>query len=159
MSTEAAPQSTSAPARPHNTLRLLSLVLVGVGLVISGYLSYVKLANTATVCLQGGAFNCEVVTHSVYSRFLGIDIAYLGFIMYLTVGLLLLLENRVPFLRDYGFALEFGIILFAWLFSMWLVYVQFFLLQALCPWCLAHETNMTILFIVTLLRLRKILLA
>lgn len=159
MSTEAAPQTTSSPARPRITLHLVSLVLVAVGLFISGYLSYVKLANTATVCLQGGAFNCEVVTHSVYSRFLGIDIAYLGFIMYLTVGMLLLLENRVPFLRDYGFALEFGIILFAWLFSMWLVYVQFFLLQALCPWCLAHETNMTILFIVTLLRLRKILLA
>ena len=53
--------------------------------------------------------------------------------------------------------LVFGVTLFAFLFSMWLVYVQVALLQALCLWCLGHEITMTLLFIVSGLRLRQML--
>ncbi len=158
MSTNVVPSQTDSQSRQRDYLRVFSIVLVCVGLFISGYISYTKIVDTEMVCVEGGAFNCGVVTSSVYSRFAGIDIAYLGFFMYATVGALLLLEPRIPFLQVYGPMLIFGIALFAWLFSMWLVYVQFFLLQALCPWCLSHETNMTILFIVTSLRLRRALM-
>ncbi len=138
---------------PRDWLRIISLLLVAAGLLVSGYLSYTKLTQTAVVCVEGAAFNCDVVSNSIYSRVLGIEIAYLGFLTYLVLGALLLLQNRVAFLRDYGIALLFGITLFAFLFSMWLVYAQIALLQALCPWCLAHETIMTALFIITAARL------
>jgi uncharacterized membrane protein len=77
------------------------------------------------------------------------------------VGLLvlLLLEPRVGFLREYGPMIVFGITLFAFMYSMWLVYVQAGILQAFCPWCLSHELTMTILFIVSALRLWNILKA
>jgi uncharacterized membrane protein len=159
MSTEAIKHGITPAIQSRDMLRIISLLLVVVGIFISGYLTYVKLSQTDMVCVQGGAFNCSVVQNSVYSRFMGIEIAYLGLAMYLFVGALLLLEKRVAFLQEYGTALIFGVTLFAWLFSMWLVYVQFFLLQALCPWCLAHEVNITILFIVAILRLRRTLLA
>jgi len=35
------------------------------------------------------------------------------------------------------------------------VYVQFVLLAALCPWCLSHEINFTILFGLICLRLYR----
>ena len=105
------------------------------------------------VCVEGGVFNCDVVSGSVYARIFGIEIAYLGFLTYLVLGALLLLQGRISLLRDYGTAIVFGITLFAFLFSMWLVYVQVVLLQALCPWCLAHELIMTILFIISSVRL------
>ncbi len=157
MSTNVVTSPSDNQATGRDYLRLFSLVLVCIGLFISGYISYTKIVNTEMVCVEGGAFNCGVVTSSAYSRFMGIEIAYLGFLMYATVGLLLMLESRSEFLQIYGPMLVFGITLFAWIFSMWLVYVQFFLLEALCPWCLSHELNMTVLFFTTAIRLQRAL--
>jgi uncharacterized membrane protein len=128
------------------TARNIQLVSVLFGLLVSGYLSYLKITDVPSVCIQGGPFNCSVVLNSVYSEFAGIPIAYLGFLTYVIIGVVLLFENRVGFIQEYGRLIVFGVGLFAWMFSMWLVFVQFFLLQALCPWCLSHEANFTILF-------------
>jgi uncharacterized membrane protein len=149
----------AAVARPRFqlNLRTLSLILVVVGLLVSGYLSYVKLTEVPMVCVGGGVFNCEVVQNSVYSRLLGIPIAWMGFAVYIILGAILVLEDRVAFLREYGITLFFGINLFAWLYSMWLVYVQFVLLQALCQWCLTHEAIITFLFLVSIIRLKRTL--
>ena len=51
--------------------------------------------------------------------------------------------------------LYFGLLLFAWMYSMFVVYAQFAIIRALCMWCLTHELNITILFIVGILRLRR----
>lgn len=161
MTTEQEIFEQGAAARPRfqRNLRTLSLILVVAGLFVSGYLSYVKLTEVPMVCVGGGVFNCEVVQNSVYSRLFGIPIAWLGFAVYITLGVILLLDDRITFLREYGVTLFFGINLFAWLFSMWLVYVQFVLLQALCPWCLTHETIITVLFIVSVIRMKRMLSA
>lgn len=135
----------------------VSLVLVAIGLIISGYLSYVKLTNVEMACAAGSVFNCDVVQNSSYSRMFNIPIAWLGLATYIVIGVLLLIQNRVAFLREYGMLLLFGLVLFGWVYSMYLVYVQFFVLKALCMWCLMHEINFTILFIVTALRLRNFL--
>lgn len=54
--------------RFQSNLRTLSLILVVGGLLVSGYLSYVKLTEVPMVCVGGGVFNCEVVQNSVYSK-------------------------------------------------------------------------------------------
>jgi len=161
MSTAQTKRQESSIAAPStgNTMRTISLVLIVIGIFISGYLSYVKLTNVAMVCVESGAFNCEVVQNSAYSRLFGIPVAWLGLATYLVMGAIILFEKRIAFLREYGIMLMFGVNLFAWLFSMWLVYAQFFLLKALCPWCLSHEVVITILFVISILRLRKSLTA
>jgi len=136
-------------------LYIASLVLVAIGIFISGYLSYVKLTETQTVCISGGSFNCEVVQSSRYATLFNVPIAYLGLATYLVLAALLLLQNRVPFLREYGVMIQFGIILFAFLFSVWLVYLQAFQLKAFCVWCLSHELTMTLLFLVSIPRLKR----
>ena len=152
------PTAETAPGR--DLLRSLSLILVVIGLAISGYLSYVKLTEVPLVCVANSdVFNCEVVQNSAYSQIAGIPVAWLGFATYAVLFVLLLLENRIGFLRQNGILVIFAITIFAWLYSMYLVYLQLFVLQALCPWCLAHEATMTLLFIVTCLRLRKTLAA
>lgn len=150
---------TNAVGRRFSNLTLwhLSLILVTVGLFISGYLSYVKLTNVEMACAANSIFNCDVVQNSTYSRMFDIPIAWLGLATYLVIGGLLLVQNRIPFLREYGMLLLFGIVLFGWVYSMYLVYIQFFVLKALCMWCLMHEITFTILFIVTTLRLRNFL--
>ncbi len=137
---------TTNSLRNRLTSRHLQALLLIIGLCVSGYLSYLKLFEQAAACVQGGPFNCGVVLNSQYSELGNVPIAYLGFAIYALLALLALAQNRVAFLREYGDLLAFGIALFAWLFSMWLVFVQFVLLQALCPWCLTHEVNFTVLF-------------
>jgi uncharacterized membrane protein len=160
MSTNSATEETTVlQMRFRPTLRAISIVLVIIGLLVSGYLSYAELTDTSTVCADTGSLNCDVVQNSVYSQIMGIKIAYLGFATYVALLLLLALEDRIGFLREYGMMLVFGITLFAFLFSMWLIYVQAVLLQAFCQWCLAHEVTMTLLFGISMWRLRNMLMA
>jgi uncharacterized membrane protein len=133
-------------------LRAASFVVLALAIVISGYLSYLKLSNTSAVCLESAVFDCGTVLNSVYSELGGIPIAWLGLGTNLLVVALLLLENRVGVLRQFGVALVFGVVLFAFLFSVYLVYVQAFLIGAYCPWCLTHEALITVLFVLSLRR-------
>lgn len=146
-----ADQTLSVTDATPNKRRWLSshtfaVILIILGLGVSGYLSYVKLTDVPMTCIANGPFSCDVVQNSAYSRLFNIPIAWLGFGVYVLLALMFTFKNRVGFMQDYGTALIFGLTLFAWIYSMWLVYVQFVILQALCQWCLMHETIITILF-------------
>ena len=77
MSTVAKTTPTSVESAPRrNTLRLLSFIFIGVALLVSGYLTYAKLANTSMICVENSTvFNCEVVENSAYAYILGIPTA------------------------------------------------------------------------------------
>ena len=135
--------------------RTASFVIVILAILVSGYLSYLKIADQAAVCIEGGAFDCGTVLNSVYSEVGGIPIAWLGLAVNLIVLALLLLEYRVGFLREYGKTLIFGVVLFAFIYSVYLVYVQAAILRAYCPWCLTHEALITILFALSIWRVAK----
>jgi uncharacterized membrane protein len=115
----------------------------------------VKLTDVPMACLEGSVFNCDTVQAHPIGKIAGIPIAVLGFLLYLTLGALTLFQDRHPFLRQNGMLLFFGVLLFGWMYSMFLVYAQFFIIKALCMWCLTHELNITIMFIVGILRLRR----
>ena len=138
--------------------RSLSLLLIVVGLLVSGYLSYLKMANEQSLCLSGGMLNCEAVLNSRFSEvnLLGgrVPIAYLGWSVYALLLAMWLWQGRSA-APQAPLALFFGINAFAWLYSMYLVYLQFFVLRAACQWCLTHEANITLLFGVTLYQLRS----
>lgn len=145
--------------RPAFKLNLwtVSVLLVIFGIFVSGYLSYVKLTDVPMACAVDSGFDCASVQNSNYSEIMGIPIAWLGLGTYLVIGGLLLMQYRSEFMRQNGMLILFGIVFFAFLYSMYLVYVQGVLIEAWCQWCLMHEANMTVLFIVTILRLRAFL--
>lgn len=148
--------SSTLEQRPSDkSLRRWSLIVLVFCLFVSGYLSYVKLTNVPMVCVENGPFNCEVVQNSSYSRMFGYPIAWYGLATNILLVAILLLENRIQFLRDYGVTIFFGVVLFAFLYSVWLVYVQAALLQAYCPWCLTHEVLVTILFVFASIRMKR----
>lgn len=149
--------TTYNPASKWLNLRNVAILLVIFGLLVSGYLSYVKLTDVQMACPgEGSGFDCGAVQNSIYAEFpprSGIAIAWLGFGTYVVIFGLILFEKRVQFLREWSIPITFGIVLFAFLFSAYLVYVQAFLIKAFCAWCLMHEATMTILFIVYIFRL------
>lgn len=127
--------------------RNITFVLVIVALVVSGYLSYLKIDTSAhAVCVPGEIFDCGTVLNSVYSEIMGIPIAWLGFTVNVIVLTLLILEPRLSFAGEYGIPITFGVLLFATLFSIYLIYVQAVLITKYCPYCLSHEALVFLMF-------------
>lgn len=129
-------------------IKTISIVLLVIAMAVSGYLSYLKAAKADAVCIQGAVFDCGTVLNSRYSEIADIPIAWLGFALNAIVLALILLKSRVAILESYGTLIIFGLLLFAFIFSMYLIYVQAVLISAYCPWCLSHEALITILFLI-----------
>jgi uncharacterized membrane protein len=122
------------------------LALLGVG--ISGYLTYVKLSNTTAVCL--GLGECETVQNSPYAVIFGIPIALLGLLAYVTIlGLWWWGRNPERANSELTPVGIFGISLFGFLYSAYLTYLEFFVIEAICPWCIASFLVMTAIMIIS----------
>jgi uncharacterized membrane protein len=57
------------------------------------------------------------------------------------------------FFKKNGTLLIFGMALTGFLFTLWLVYVELKLLNAICPFCVTSQVAMTIIFIIAVVRL------
>src|SRR5664279_5287028 len=108
------PQETNA-ARRRFTLYHLSIVLLVIGLLITGYLSYEHATGNAVACVSGSTtFDCDAVNSSIYAQFpagTGIYVGYLGLAADIFMFAVLLLEPKVEFLRSYGVMIVFAIAL------------------------------------------------
>jgi uncharacterized membrane protein len=107
-------------------------VLALVGLAVSAYLLTVHWGWWTAVCL--GVGNCELVNTSRYSEFLGFPVALLGMGVY---GGMFLLGARL--VRGIGGAwtprLLFSGAAIGVAFSLYLTYIELFVLHEICPWC------------------------
>jgi uncharacterized membrane protein len=157
-------QPPTQAAQRRSTLRILSFVFMFVAMIVSGYLAYAKFTSGEVACpanasLAGIALNCSAVESSVYARILGFPTAAWGFITYTIIVILLFLEKRSAFMREYGLLLIFGINLFAFAYHCYLTYTAAYVIRALCPWCLTAHAMVTLLLIVTSIRLWRALKA
>ncbi|MEX0916706.1 MAG: vitamin K epoxide reductase family protein [Candidatus Spechtbacterales bacterium] len=127
---------------------ILAASLAGFG--VASYIFYTKKTHKQLVCPTGS--NCNAVITSKYSVFLGIPIEYLGMAYYATI-----LASYAAFLLTPGFLgqpIPFLIILLsfgAFLFSIYLLIAQGFLLKQWCIWCLLSATLSVAIFIVSLI--------
>jgi uncharacterized membrane protein len=125
---------------------LAAVVVAIIGLAVSIYLSIVKLANQDVLCFDGMG-DCQVVTNSAYSVWRGIPIAYLGAAGYILIlGLLVIKQMQKHASSSIMLAL-FGITAFGALYSLYLTYVELFIIHSVCPWCLTSAIAMLLLFI------------
>ncbi len=129
----------------------ISIALVVLGMLVSIYMTIYKLTENNNMCLGSG--DCASVNASVYSEVSGIPVAVVGVGGYLAILALLLLENRVGFLKTNGTMAIFGLALVGFLFTLYLIYVEIALIHALCPFCVTSQATMTILFILSVIRL------
>ena len=124
-----------------------------IGIIDALYLSYVKLAHQEVYC--GGSGACDTVNNSPYAEISGIPIAYLGLGAYILILILLLLEGRGDFWANYSPLIVFGMSLAGMLYSIYLTYIELAVLRAVCPYCVVSAIAITILFILSLVRLLK----
>jgi uncharacterized membrane protein len=128
-----------------------SLVLVIIGLLVSIYMTIYKLTNNNSMCLGSG--DCSTVNASKYSEIYGIPVGLVGVGGYGAILLILSMENRNNFLRQNGTLFIFGLSLTGFLFTLYLIYIELAILKAVCPFCLASQVVMTIIFILSVIRL------
>lgn len=122
------------------------------GIMDAAYLSYVKITQVPVYCSPGFG-NCESVSSSPYSYILGIPVAYLGLLTYLAILFLLIFGEKIKLLQTNGIYALFGISLFGFLFSLYLTYLELWVIKALCQWCIISAILMTVIFICTSIRL------
>ena len=130
---------------------LYILVLAGFGLVDSIYLFIYKLSNITAMCLGNGG--CATVNASRYSELYGIPVSLLGVFAYLAFIILLFLEIRNYISEDISVLLVFGVSLVGILFSAYLTYIEYFVIYAVCPFCVASAVIITIIFFISSFRL------
>ncbi len=95
--------------------------------------------------------NCEKVIHSDYSKFFGVPVEILGMIYYflvLLISLGSLLFSGLIHPSIFSFAL--GLTILAFLFSLYLTFIQLFVLREICIWCLTSALASTLIFIFSL---------
>ena len=124
-----------------NRWRAAGTGLAGLGLADSLYLLAEYLNTQATLyCPTIGIVNCATVTSSEYSRFLGIPVALLGTLWFIAMMFLFVINSASP-----NHLLLLPLWMVGVVFAGYLIFVELFLLHAICPYCtLAHVTGMVL---------------
>lgn len=124
-------------------------VLVAIGLGVSAYLSYVEVTHTDAIC--GPIGNCNAVQQSPYARLFGVlPIGVLGILGYLMIGLVWLLQKIGPDKWRHILALLlWGLTTGGVLFSIYLTFLEPFVIGATCAWCITSAIVITLLFLAT----------
>ncbi len=131
-----------------------SVALAAIGLAVSVYMTIYKLLDNDALCLGSG--DCSTVNASPYSEIYGIPVAAVGVLGYLVILVLLLLETRGnKLLAANGPLAVFGLSVGGFAFTVYLVYLEIYIIKALCPFCVASQLTMTILFVLSLIRVMR----
>lgn len=120
--------------------------LATIGLAVSGYLSYVEITQTEAVC--GPVGNCNAVQQSVYARLFGVlPIGVLGMTGYAIILIAWAFQVRGTQPQKRITTIGLGAFsLFGFLFSMYLTFLEPFVIGATCAWCLTSAVIMTLIF-------------
>ena len=125
------------------------LVLGVCGFLVARYI-YRHKDNRKDPLVCPAKFDCETVTHSNYSKILGIPVDLLGMVYYALISLaylfLILSNGSVPIpLSGFVASLSFA----AFLFSLYLIGVQIFILKKGCSWCIVSTFICFLIFVLT----------
>jgi uncharacterized membrane protein len=121
------------------------------GLLISLYLAATRLAGGVPAC--GPIRGCETVSTSPYSEIFGIPVALLG------VGFsLLLLGATLRWWRlvdELALRAAYALGLIGVIFVAYLTYLEVFVIEAICVWCVAYASTVLAGFVVAAAALRS----
>ena len=149
LDTVGSPRGWLATERARLAAPMVAFALIAMAAL--GYLALVKLTNARAVCLviQG----CDTVQASKYSTFLSIPVAMYGLAM-ATVVLVAVAawwrtgDRRLLYV-PYGLGL-IGLFVIAGL-----VYVELFVIHALCVWCVTAAASLVLGWVVSVIALRR----
>jgi uncharacterized membrane protein len=134
---------------------MLAALVALAGVFVALYLTLYKLGYIGTlVCAVG---SCEVVQTSRWATLLGYPVAAWGVAYYAAV-LVVSLAGLGPALVDSRRVSQLLVLMTATgvAVSLWLTYLELFVINAICIWCVVSAVLATILFVIALLDLREV---
>jgi uncharacterized membrane protein len=121
----------------ERNLRIAAAILAVAGVGVATYIAIAESGGGAPKCLAGGT-GCETVAESHYSHLAGINVAVIGIFGYV----LLLVAALLP--GDPGRFGGFLTALIGFGFSAYLTYLELFVIDAICQWCVASAILMAL---------------
>ena len=124
-------------------------VISVVGLVVAGYLAYVETAQVEAVC--GPVGDCNTVQQSEYARLFGIlPIGVLGLVGYIAILITwLIARSRSNPISNLASLAILVMTTAGTFFSIYLTFLEPFVIGATCAWCLTSAILMTVLMLLS----------
>lgn len=137
--------------RHRQAIALLALV----GLFVALYLWLHALGfGGAIKC--GASGGCETVQTSPWAVFLGLPVAFYGVVGYFVVLVVALAALRPAALTQAGWSKLLALLAtIGFGFTLYLTYLELFVIHAICRWCVGSAVIITLLWIVSVLALRS----
>lgn len=121
-------------------------VLIVIGIGVAAYLSYVETKMVEAAC--GPIGDCNTVQASRYSKLFGIlPVGLLGLAGYIGLLAAWLVRRFIPRLEKTAVLAFWGMAFFAVSFSLYLTYLEPFVIRAVCIWCLSSAVIVTLLLL------------
>ncbi len=119
------------------------------GLFVAGYMSYVELFNQTALC--GPIGNCNTVQQSPYAKLWGIlPVGILGIFGYLAILVAWLVKRfGTPPISKYAALAVWAMALLGTLFSIYLTFLEPFVIGTACAWCITNAILITLLMLAT----------
>ncbi len=131
--------------------RLMMTVLAGLGLLITAYLTVLKVTGTESAFCTGEG-GCNLVLASRWAEIFGFPTAALGLLGFLTVLVLVVVpETLSPLVKQWRWPALFAVVSAMFTFEMYMAYVMAVELQQACLFCITAIVLVTGLFGLTLL--------
>ena len=134
---------------------MLAALVALAGMFVALYLTLYKLGYIGTLACSVGS--CETVQMSKWATFLGIPVGVWGVVYYVGV-LALSLAGLAPALAERRGVSQILVAMtgVGLLFSLWLTYLELFVIHAICQWCVISAILATALFAISVLDLRDV---
>jgi uncharacterized membrane protein/thiol-disulfide isomerase/thioredoxin len=138
--------TNAAPIVPKWVIPALCVI----GLGVAAYLAYVEITLVTAVC--GPVGDCNTVQQSEYARLFGVlPIGVLGMVGYVLLILAWLVDQvSNGDLSNYARLASLAMSTFGICFSIYLTFLEPFIIGATCTWCLTSALVMTGLFILSI---------
>ena len=132
----------------HRNVRQTIILLCFLGVGIASYLAYAYITHTPVRCTAGIFGGCGEVQESEYASFLGIPIPVFGlmFYVFLFADALFLLGLHRTWYAWRSFV--WFVTLTGFLFSLYLAFLEAFVIEAWCVWCVGSGLVSTAIFVV-----------
>ena len=133
-----------------------TLVLALVGLGVSTYLTIEHFVGSSILACPSGISNCQKVTSSAQSKFLGIPVAILGLCQYLAMTALCTPWAWRAARREVHLA-RLVLASVGMAFVLWLISAELLIINAICLWCTSVHVITFALFVLCVLWVPRVL--
>ncbi len=141
MRSSAPSPAEAPPAAPRSSWTVGSALLGLAGVGVAAYLTQLHYDGSDALC--AGVGECAEVNDSAYATIGPLPVALLGLGAYLAVLAMVAAARLRPGQAATSVMAVFGVALASVLYSGYLTYVEMYVIDAICPWCVVSASLFT----------------